>query len=118
MNEAANGLMLSDPGAQFSIPNPNNRQLQTFRRKLLTQIGESSIFSHSLDEFCGKFEPTASLARRVIRQQKSLMKNGYKTLTFDFTGAAPKPWSACLEQVCQTGITPFVVMDETARTGP
>ncbi|HSE39108.1 MAG TPA: hypothetical protein VLG74_17525 [Blastocatellia bacterium] len=27
-------------------------------------------------------------------------------------------WSARLEQVCPTGITPSFVMDQTARTGP
>lgn len=46
------------------------------------------------------------------------MRNAHKQLTVDVIGTAPKPWSAYLEQVCLTGITPFFVMDETARSAP
>jgi hypothetical protein len=46
------------------------------------------------------------------------MRNAHKQLTVDVIGGAPKPWSAYLEQVCLTGITPFFVMDETARSAP
>jgi len=46
------------------------------------------------------------------------MKSEYNKLTVDVIGSAPKPWSAYLEQVCLTGITPFFVMDETARSAP
>ena len=46
------------------------------------------------------------------------MKIAYNKLTVDVIGSAPKAWSADLEQVCPLGITPFFVMDETARTGP
>ena len=44
------------------------------------------------------------------------MKSEYNKLTVDVIGSAP--WSAHLAQVCQDGITPFFVMQETARSGP
>ena len=44
------------------------------------------------------------------------MKKQYAKLSIDAIGSAL--WSAHLEQVCPTGFTPFLVMDETARTGP
>ncbi len=44
------------------------------------------------------------------------MKSEYNKLTVDVIGSAL--WSAHLEQVCPFGITPFSVMDQTARTGP
>ena len=44
------------------------------------------------------------------------MKSEYNKLTVDVIGSAL--WSAHLEQVCPLGITPFSVMDQTARTGP
>gem|GEM_PF-1657835 len=46
------------------------------------------------------------------------MRNGHKQLTVDVIGSAFQSWSAYLEQVCPVGITPFFVMDETARLGP
>ncbi len=46
------------------------------------------------------------------------MKSEYNKLTVDVIGSAPEPWSAYLEQVCPFGITPFFVMDETARSAP
>jgi len=46
------------------------------------------------------------------------MRNAHKQLTVDAIGTAPKPWSADLEQVCLFGMTPFFVMDETARSAP
>lgn len=44
------------------------------------------------------------------------MKSEYTKQTVEVIGSAL--WSAHLEQVCPTGITPFFVMDQTARTGP
>ncbi|MEK6406173.1 MAG: hypothetical protein AABN34_04340 [Acidobacteriota bacterium] len=44
------------------------------------------------------------------------MKSEYNKLTVDVIGSAL--WSAHLEQVCPVAITPFSVMDQTARTGP
>ncbi|HXI91086.1 MAG TPA: hypothetical protein VNO24_13810 [Blastocatellia bacterium] len=46
------------------------------------------------------------------------MKSDYNKLAVDVIGGAPKPWSACLEQLCPVGITPFFLMDETARSAP
>ncbi|MEK6288497.1 MAG: hypothetical protein AABO57_22500 [Acidobacteriota bacterium] len=46
------------------------------------------------------------------------MKSEHNKLSVDVIGGAPKQWSAYLEQVCPVGITPFFVMDATARTGP
>lgn len=46
------------------------------------------------------------------------MKSEYNKLTVDVIGGGPKPWSAHLEQVCPLGITPFFVVEQTARTGP
>jgi hypothetical protein len=91
------------------------------RRNLLTQKRESFILSHPLASRVGsiQLEPTARLARRVLgRAEKSSMRNAHKQLTVDVIGSAPKPWSAYLEQSCLAGITPFLVMEETARTGP
>ena len=44
------------------------------------------------------------------------MNNEYTKLTVDVIGSAL--WSAHLVEVCPDGITPFFVMDETARSGP
>ena len=46
------------------------------------------------------------------------MNSESNKLTVHVIGGAPKPWSADLEKVCPLGITPFSVMDQTARTGP
>ena len=46
------------------------------------------------------------------------MKSEYNKLTVDAIGSALEPWSAYLEQLCPLGITPFFVMDETARSAP
>jgi len=46
------------------------------------------------------------------------MESFYSKRAVDVIGDAPKAWSAYLAQVCAVGITPFSVMDETARTGP
>jgi len=46
------------------------------------------------------------------------MESFYNKRAVDVIGDAPKAWSAYLAQVCPVGITPFPVMDETARTGP
>jgi len=46
------------------------------------------------------------------------MKSEYNKLTVDAIGSVPKPWSAYLEQLCSVGITPFFLMDETARSAP
>ena len=46
------------------------------------------------------------------------MGNAHILLTVDVIGSVPKPWSAYLEQVCLTGVSPFFVMDETARSAP
>jgi len=42
----------------------------------------------------------------------------YKQLMVDVIGGMPRIWSAYLQQVCLTGVTPFFVMDETARSAP
>jgi hypothetical protein len=47
-----------------------------------------------------------------------LMRMIQSTLTVDVIGAAAKPWSSVLEQGRAPGITPFFVMEQTARTGP
>jgi hypothetical protein len=44
------------------------------------------------------------------------MKSEYTKQTVEVIGSAL--WSAHLEQVSPTGITPTFVMDQTARTGP
>ena len=44
------------------------------------------------------------------------MKSENNKLRVDVIGSAL--WSAHLEQVCPLGITPFFVMDETARSAP
>jgi len=46
------------------------------------------------------------------------MKSEYNKLTVDAIGSAAKPWSACREQLCRLGMTPFVLMYETARSAP
>jgi hypothetical protein len=46
------------------------------------------------------------------------MKSAYEKLTVDVIGIATEPWSSGLELLCQSGITPFFVMDQTARSGP
>jgi len=46
------------------------------------------------------------------------MKSEYNKLTVDAIGSSPKPWSEYLEQLCPVGITPFFLMDETARSAP
>lgn len=46
------------------------------------------------------------------------MKSEYHKLTVDVIGDAPSPLSADLEQVCPLGVTPFLVMEQTARSAP
>jgi len=46
------------------------------------------------------------------------MRTEHNNLTVDVIGAAAKPWSPRLELDCTSGITPFFVMEQTARTGP
>lgn len=46
------------------------------------------------------------------------MKGLYNKRLVDVIVSARKPWSAFAAQVCPLGMTPFSVMDETARTGP
>jgi len=46
------------------------------------------------------------------------MINTYKQRKVDVIGGTPGIWSAYLQQVCMTGVTPFFVMDETARSAP
>jgi len=45
------------------------------------------------------------------------MKFSQNKQAVDVIGIAPALWSA-QRDLCPTGITPFFVMDETARTGP
>lgn len=46
------------------------------------------------------------------------MESAKYKLTIDVIQSAPGPWSDGPEQVCVVGITPFFVMDQTARNGP
>jgi hypothetical protein len=43
------------------------------------------------------------------------MKTDYNKLTVDIIGAL---WSDSLEQGCPVGVSPFFVMEQTARAGP
>jgi hypothetical protein len=46
------------------------------------------------------------------------MERATNKLTVDVIADAPKVWSLPLEQDSSLGITPFFVMEQTARAGP
>ena len=50
--------------------------------------------------------------------EKYLMESAKFKLTVDLIQSAPRPWSDGREQGCAVGVTPFFVMDQTARNGP
>ncbi|MFY9555587.1 MAG: hypothetical protein WAV20_06150 [Blastocatellia bacterium] len=46
------------------------------------------------------------------------MKSAQNKLKIDVTGSTARNWPVHLAPVCQDDITPFFVMEQTARTGP